>query len=95
MFQDGLGRPIDLAGFQFWAPQMAAGTLRHDIALSILTSNDGRAVTVVRAYQQLLGRNPDAGSLSFWVGALQGGMSEQEFAAELLSSTEYLNRFRS
>ncbi len=89
VFRDVLGGPLDEASRVTWGTKLAQGESRHDVALEILNSANGRSHLVVAAYQKLLNRAASGDDVTFWTNTLLSGLTDNAFTATVLGSHEY------
>ena len=55
LYQAALGRAPDPAGLAYFAGQIDQGVSRYDVALELLTTDEGRRTSIARFYQYELG----------------------------------------
>jgi thermitase len=78
LFQAALGRPADPGGQAYYTGQIGQGSSRYDIALALVTSDEGRRTGVARFYQAGLGwpsSVPDLKAnpgVAYWAGLIGG-----------------------
>jgi hypothetical protein len=89
LFQDVLGRMIDPSSQQTYLQALSQGTTRTAVALSVLTSTEGRQVLGKSLYQQFLHRAADPVGLQTAVNVLAGGGTDEDVIALLVGSSEY------
>jgi hypothetical protein len=94
LFQDALGRAIDTAGQNFFAPQLAGGASLAQVAEQVFASAEFRQVLVASDYRQLLNRSPDNAGLAFFTNALANGQTDQQITALMAASDEFFARLQ-
>ena len=94
-YQAYLGRPVDVAGLNYWITQMQLGTTDEQLEASLLASTEyvanhgGTNVSwVLGMYEDLLDRPADGPGLSYWLDQLQAGTNRYQIALEIASSAE-------
>ncbi|MEA2630470.1 MAG: thermitase, partial [Chloroflexota bacterium] len=78
LYQTALARPADPTGLAYSAGQVEQGISRYDLALGLLTTDEGRRTQVARFYRDALGWNIDLATLKVDAGvehwaSLMGG----------------------
>src|SRR5262249_8815969 len=68
VYEDALGRLPDAFGEGQFLAALSNGTPRDQVALTILTSDEGYTRLVTNYYRDFLDRMPDNQNLAFWVG---------------------------
>ena len=92
LYQDLLGRTVDLPALQYWGGVLDAGTMtRAQVVQALENSPEYRVVEVNNAYQQILGRQADPAGLSAFVQFLQNGGTVEQLKTSLASSQEFMN----
>ena len=89
LYQDLLGRPIDVVGRQQLIGLLDAGQSRAQAAQAVLTSAEYRNRLVQELYHDLLGRDADPGELSGGRGLLMAGAMVEQYISTLAASPEY------
>jgi len=89
LYEDVLGRPVDVAGVNYWVTLLQAGMSRAQVAQGVWESPEHRDEQVDQLYRALLHRPADAAGLAYWGGLLRAGQSEAQVAAGILASAEY------
>ena len=92
LYQDVLGRPIDLAGETAFTLLLATGASRGSVALVVLTSLERASNLVQGYYRDFLRRDADTGGLTFFVTALTAGARQEQVISIIVGSAEYLQR---
>jgi hypothetical protein len=78
LYQTALGRFPDPDGLAYFAGQVDQGVSRFDVALQILTTDEGRRTAISRFYQDVLGSNVALDLLKFdpgvdyWASLMDG-----------------------
>ncbi|SHN44159.1 Ig-like domain (group 3) [Duganella sacchari] len=99
LYKDVLGRQADYLGIESWANAMQAGATLGQVALGIMTSQEGqqRNATVFNGdsahdlellYQAILGRHSDAAGLAAWQRVWNNGVSLETIADGFMHSQE-------
>jgi hypothetical protein len=92
LYFDLLGRGID-TGAQGYIDALTNGQLsRHDVADSILHSDEYDAHQINGIFKAFLNRDADQASLDGYVKAVKDGMSLEDVTVDVLSSDEYRSR---
>ncbi len=94
MYQDLLGRPIDPTAQARYLNALAGGALPMNLALIVLTSQEGFTVTSTNLFQSLLHRTPDAASVTNMVSLLTKGGKDEDLITILAGSQEYYQNSR-
>jgi Ca2+-binding RTX toxin-like protein len=94
LYQDALGRAVDPAGQTFFAPQLAGGVTRAQVAGEVLASAEFGQDLVTSDYRQLLNRSPDPAGLAFFTNALASGLTDQQITALMAGSDEFFARLQ-
>jgi Ca2+-binding RTX toxin-like protein len=89
LYQDALGRAVDTAGQNFFAPQLAGGVTRAQVAGEVFASAEFGQDLVTNDYRQLLNRSPDPAGLAFFTNALASGLTDQQITALMAGSDEF------
>jgi hypothetical protein len=92
LYGEELGRAVDAAGADHWAPLTGDAAGRTEIARLVEASPEATGRFVGTLYHDTLGRAPDTGGLAYWSGQLQQGVSQSSVTAGLLSSDEFFRR---
>jgi uncharacterized protein (TIGR03118 family) len=92
LFQDALGRAIDMASQNTFTQQLAGGTSRSQVASEVFAGMEFQQNLVKADYQQLLNRPADPAGLAAAVAALQQGVTDQQLAAAIAGSDEFFAR---
>ena len=92
LYQDALGRAVDPAGQDFFAPQLAGGVTRAQVAAEVFASAEFGQGLVTSAYRQLLTRSPDPAGLAFFTNGLVSGLTDQQITALMAGSDEFFAR---
>jgi Ca2+-binding RTX toxin-like protein len=92
LYQDALGRAVDPAGQNFFAPQLAGGVTRTQVAGEVFASAEFGQNLVTSDYRQLLNRSPDPAGLAFFTNALASGLTDQQITALMAGSDEFFAR---
>jgi hypothetical protein len=92
MYQDGLGRAIDLAGQSVFGQALGIGISRTEVALAMCASPEFQQDQVQSLYQHYLHRNGEARGVDFWTSVLQAGVSFDQVLVSFLASAEYAKR---
>jgi hypothetical protein len=92
LYNDLLGRTPDVAGFNSWLGQLAAGATPFQVAAGFTTSVERETIVIREDYAALLGRAPDAAGLNTWLSALQNGSSRAFVASAIIGSNEFFQR---
>lgn len=96
LYADVLGAGVASESLQqFWTAQLAGGTSREEVSISILGCHEAHAHAVDLAFQQILHRNSDGtgGGSDYWANYLDSGKTESDLVAALSNSQEYLNQY--
>jgi hypothetical protein len=105
VYSNVLGRQPDLAGFNHWMAQRAAGMSRGQVMIGFSESDEfitrtgtvGRQTVpeadVYRLYVAAFLRFPDPAGYAYWVGARNNGTSLEVMAQSLIGSTEFNLRY--
>jgi hypothetical protein len=91
MYQDLLGRTVDVPGMSYWLTQLQAGESRYEIALGIARSPEREAIVVANDYQTYLGRSASSAEISYWVNAFEFGARNEDVITGFIASPEYYN----
>jgi len=94
LYQDALGRAVDPAGQNFFAPQLAGGVTRTQVAGEVFASAEFGQDLVTSDYRQLLNRSPDNAGLAFFTNALASGLTDQQITALMAGSDEFFARLQ-
>jgi hypothetical protein len=89
LYQDVLGRPIDVPAETFFTQALAGGATDADVALDVLTSTEARQDLVARWFEQYLRRSPTASDLQFFTGELAASATDEDVIAAIVGSDEY------
>jgi subtilisin family serine protease len=96
IYRDGLGRPAEPVGLQYWVGQIAAGARIRDVAVQIYGSAEAyqRAGGTPEAYADylyatILGRAPDAAGRTYWAGLIRSGTPTHTIVAGFWDSVEF------
>jgi uncharacterized delta-60 repeat protein len=94
LYQQVLGRPFDVAGYQghLSGIEAAYAAARQGLAAAFTASDEFHRHTVAGYYTRFLGREAAAGELDFWAAALRGGATLDQVLAKVLGSDEYFGR---
>jgi hypothetical protein len=92
LYQDSLGRSLDMAGQPYWGQVLASGVNRGQVAAEVFAGPEFLQDLLQKGYQQFLHRSTDTNGLNYWLFALQEGMTEAQMTAGIIGSQEYLNR---
>jgi beta-glucosidase len=90
VYQDALGRAIDLSGADYWSQTLHDGVSRQSVALGIVTSPEALTRTVNVAYQDLLRRVPETAGQAFWVNRLEQGQTPAQLLVDIARSPEFV-----
>jgi hypothetical protein len=89
-YQDLLGRAADPAGLDFFTGLLDRNSMtRTQVAMTIVTSLEGRQKQVQDTYSTLLGRAAEPAGLNHWVAFLLNGGSPARMRSLFVSSPEY------
>jgi 3-phytase/alkaline phosphatase D len=92
VYQDTLGRGVDVAGRLIFSNFLSAGGSRSAAAAAILGSPEYQARLVQGLYETYLGRSADPLGLQLFTSALAGGTRDEAVIAFLLGSAEFGQR---
>jgi virginiamycin B lyase len=90
LYRDVLERAVD-PGAAGWVNLLNNGGSASDVALRVLSSDEGLRLEVQSLYQLYLHRSPDDGGLAAFTQFLKRGGTEEQAIESLLSSPEYFN----
>jgi hypothetical protein len=91
LYQDQLGRAVDPTGQAVFTQALAGGVSRGQVAMTVLTSDEGRGDLVGGFYQGFLQRDADSMGMSAFLTAMRQGLNDDQLIATLLGSAEYRN----
>ncbi len=89
IYQDMLGRNIDVAGQNFWSNNLEHGFGHLNVTFLIANSGEFRTHEINQTYQKLLRRPADALGLSDALGRLGSGGTLEQVKAIIMGSPEY------
>jgi hypothetical protein len=92
LYQDALGRQVDLGGLHVFGQALAGGMSRGQVAALTLSSAEYQGDLVQADFQSALGRRASPAEAAFFVGELQRGGSDQLVLAQVLGSAEAFAR---
>jgi hypothetical protein len=92
LYNDLLGRTPDLAGFNHWLGNLAAGETPFQVAGEFATSIERETIVIRQDYAAFLGRAPDTNGLNHWLSVLQSGSSRAFVASSIIASNEFFQR---
>jgi uncharacterized protein (TIGR03118 family) len=88
LFQDALGRAIDMNAQNFFTQQLAGGASLGQVAGQVFASTDFQQNLVQGDYRLFLNRAADNAGLAFFTNAFQQGQTDQQIAAAIAASDE-------
>lgn len=91
LYQNMLGRSVDVDAQHFWLEQMQAGASRAEISRDLAFSPERREQRVAQDYADVLHQAPDPQGLVYWSRQLAGGLSNEDLSAAFASSHVYFN----
>jgi hypothetical protein len=92
VFNDILGRAIDVGAKTFFLGQLSFGVSRTNLALELLSSTEYRANVVGGFYTKLLGRSASGSETDGWVAAMAAGNTDEQVITSFLTTNEYFLR---
>jgi hypothetical protein len=92
LYNDLLGRTPDLAGFNNWLNNLAAGETPVQVAAGFATSLERETIVIREDYALFLRRAPDINGLNHWLTLLQNGSSRAFVASAIIASNEFFQR---
>jgi hypothetical protein len=92
VYEDLLGRPVDLSGLNHWTGQLALGLARGDLVKQLEQSDEYFATIVRPDYEQFLGREPEPAGMSYWIAQMHAGLTDEQMQADFVGSPEYYAR---
>jgi hypothetical protein len=91
LYQDQLGRAMDPTGQAVFTQALAGGVSRDQVAMTVLTSDEGRGDLVGGFYQSFFNRDADSVGMSAFLTALRQGLRDEQLIAILLGSAEFMS----
>jgi hypothetical protein len=92
LYDDLLGRPVDLGAYAAWSAYLDQGSLsRTALVQTLIGSAEYRADKVAQLYLSVLGRPVDPAALTVWTNYLGQGNTALQLRSLLLGSDEYFN----
>ena len=91
-YQDLLGRPINVAGLQYWQAAITNGTTRAQVASQLLHTPEYANARVQTFYNAYLHRPADGSAIAYFSPMLQHGGTSEQIEALILASPEYFTR---
>ena len=88
-YRDLVARPVDPASLAYWTAAMDRGFSSFQVALALQDSNEGRALSAGRLYEQLMGQVAPPPVLANLVNFLIGGGTPEQLEANLIASGPY------
>jgi hypothetical protein len=92
LFQDALGRDIDMQSLMSFDQLLLDGTSRADVTADVFGSSEYLQDLVDSFYTRFLRRNADVAGMASFVAALQNGANQESVIATLTTSAEYYAR---
>lgn len=89
-----LGRPLDPAGGQAWLAALRQGTPRHEVARTVLGSDENLRQEVDGLFENLLCRPADPAGLEAFLAALRRRTPSEVILGVMAGSEEYMNSCR-
>lgn len=92
LYDNLLGRPIDMVGWTYWSGVLNDSQSRATVVQMLESTGEFRHVEVQRLFQHYLGRAADPAALEFFSQKLAAGATQEEIAERLLASHEYFSQ---